>query len=152
MSALTARGRQFAALMAEVFHTKTLMLQGAERIARSAGLTSARWQILGLVARGPAPVAHVARMVGLSRQSVQQIADAMEAEGLVVYLDNPHHRRARLVQPTPKARAALARLRPREVDFANAMGRRHSREALEIAVTLLRQARQDIEAGLRRSA
>jgi hypothetical protein len=54
------------------------------------------------------------------------------------------------VQPTPKARAALARLRPREVDFANAMGRRHSREALEIAVTLLRQARMDIEAGLRR--
>lgn len=150
MPALTARGRQFAALMAEVFRTKTLMLQGAERIARSAGLTSARWQILGLVAREPAPVAHVARLVGLSRQSVQQIADAMEAEGLVVYLDNPHHRRARLVHPTPKARAALARLRPREVDFANAMGRRHSREALEVAVTLLRQARQDIEAGLRR--
>lgn len=150
MPALTARGRQFRALVAEVFRTKVLMLQGAERLARSVGLTSARWQILGLVANGPAPVAHVARMVGLTRQSVQQIADAMEAEGLVVFVENPHHRRAKLLQPTAKAREALARLRPREIDFANAMGRRHSREALETALALLRQTRQDLETGIRR--
>lgn len=146
---LTTRGRQFAELMTEVFRTKILMLQGGERLARSAGLTSARWQILGLVANGPAPVAQVARMVGLTRQGVQQIADAMEVEGLIVYVDNPHHRRARLIQPTPKARAALAKLRPREIDFANVMGRRHTHEALETALTLLRRTRQELETGIR---
>jgi DNA-binding MarR family transcriptional regulator len=149
MPALTERGRLFRALVAEVFRTKILMLQGAERLARSAGLTSARWQILGLIVEGPAPVAHVARLVGLSRQSVQQLADAMEAEGLIGYEANPHHRRAKLMRPTPKARAALARLRPREIDFANAMGRRHPREALDTALALLRRTRQDLEAGIR---
>ena len=150
MPALTARGRQFQALAAEIFRARVLMLQGAERLARSAGLTSARWQILGLVAGGPAPVADVARTIGLTRQSVQQIADAMQAEGLVVYAENPRHRRAKLLQPTAKARKALARLRPREIDFANAMGRRHSREALETALALLRRTRQDLETGIRK--
>jgi DNA-binding MarR family transcriptional regulator len=150
MPALTARGRQFQALAAEIFRARALMLQGAERLARSAGLTSARWQILGLVAGGPAPVADVARVIGLTRQSVQQIADAMEAEGLVVYAENPRHRRARLLQPTAKARKALAKLRPREIDFANAMGRRHSPEALETALALVRRTRQDLETGLRK--
>lgn len=150
MPTLTTRGRQFAELMTEVFRTKILLLQGGERLARSVGLTSARWQILGVVAEGPAPVAHVARRIGLTRQSVQQIADAMKAQELIVYVDNPHHKRARLIQPTPRARAALARLRPREIEFANLMGRRHTDSALEAALTLLRQTRQDLEAGIRR--
>jgi DNA-binding MarR family transcriptional regulator len=152
MPSPTARGRVFAELTAEVFRTKILMLHGAERLARSVGLTSARWQILGVLAHRPAPVAQVARLVGLTRQSVQQTADAMAAEGLVVYADNPHHKRARLIQPTPKAIAALARLRPREIDFANAMGRRHPREALETSLAVLRDTRQALEAGIGRRA
>jgi DNA-binding MarR family transcriptional regulator len=147
---LTRRGRTFAALTTEVFRTKILMLQGAEDLAHTVGLTAARWQILGLVASGAAPVAHVARMLGLTRQSVQQLADAMAADGLIVFADNPHHKRARLIQPTAKALAALARLRPREVAFANLMGGRHTPEKLDTALAVLRQTRLALEAGIRR--
>ena len=94
-------------------------------------------------------VASVARMVGLTRQSVQQTADAMEAEGLITYIENPHHRRAQLMEPTAAARAALARLRPREIDFANLMGRPHTLEALDAALAVLRRTREALEAGIR---
>jgi DNA-binding MarR family transcriptional regulator len=148
MSALTPRGRAFADLLAEVFRAKARTLQGAERVARSAGLTTGRWQILSAVEEVPAPVAHVARQLGVARQSVQQTADAMAREGLIVYSDNPHHKRARLVAMTPQGRAALDALRPRQVEFANLMGRHHSLEALRTATDVLRQTRATLDAGL----
>ena len=68
LSRLTPKGDRFSALTVEVFRTRALMLQGAESLAQSVGLTSAKWQILGMLANGPATVASVARMVGLTRQ------------------------------------------------------------------------------------
>lgn len=150
MVALTRRGRLFSDLTREVFRTRVLMLQGAEALAASVGLTSSRWQILAMVAHGPSPVSQVARMLGLSRQAVQQIADAMEAEGFIIYDDNPDHRRARLMRPTSLGTRALARLRPREIEFANQMGLRHPVEALETALSVLRQTRTVLEAATRR--
>ena len=150
MAELTNRGQCFADLTVEVFRTRVLMLQGAEALAASVGLTSARWQVLGILKSGSASVSQVARLIGLTRQAVQQLADAMEAEHLIVYIDNPHHRRARLMQPSPKAAAALERLRPREIEFANLMGGRHTVAALETALTVLRQTRKALEAGSRR--
>ena len=54
------------------------------------------------------------------------------------------------MEPTPKAAAALERLRPREIEFANLMGRRHSIAALDTARTVLRQTRMALETGSRR--
>jgi DNA-binding MarR family transcriptional regulator len=150
MDTLTPRGRRFSELVAELFRTTTLMLEGAESVAAAVGLTSTKWQILGLVSSAPAPVSHVARAMGRTRQSVQQAADAMRRDGFVDYAPNPHHRRARLMVPTPRALAALARLRPREAAFANQMGRQHSPGALDTALEVLRRTRRALEAGRKR--
>ena len=146
MAVLTPRGRQFSELAAELFRTTTLMLQGGEAVAASAGLTSTKWQILSLVSSAPAPVAHVARAIGRTRQSVQQAADAMASAGFIDYAPNPHHKRARLMVATPKALAALAELGPREIAFANQMGRQHSADALATALEVMRQTRLGLEA------
>ena len=145
MAALTPRGRQFSELAAEMFRTTTLMLQGAEAVAATAGLTSTKWQILSLISSAPAPVAHVARAIGRTRQSVQQAADAMHSEGFIDYAPNPHHKRARLMVATPRALAALAELRPREIAFANQMGRQHPADALATALEVTRQTRLVLE-------
>ena len=60
----------------------------------------------------PLPVAGIAREMGVARQSVQRIADLLVAQGHAEYLDNPGHRRAKLVRPTDAGRAALDRIRP----------------------------------------
>ena len=150
MADLTPRGRRFSELLAEVFRTSTLVLEGAESVAAEAGLTSTKWQILALVSSAPAPVAHVARAMGRSRQSVQQAADALRRDGFVEYAPNPHHRRARLMVPTARALAALTRLRPRETAFANQMGRQHAPAALDMALAVLRRTRLALEAARKR--
>jgi DNA-binding MarR family transcriptional regulator len=144
-SPLTPKGRVYRDILAEVFRLRALMLESAEDLTAPVGLTSARWQILGAIEDEPATVAHVARGLGLTRQAVQETSDAMAREGLVRFLDNPDHKRARLMTPTDKARKALDYLRPRELQFANLMGAPHSLDQLHATLAVLSDSRTMIE-------
>ena len=146
---LTPKGRLFNDILGEVFRLRARLLESAEDIAARAGLTSARWQILGAVEHTPAPVAHVARNLGLTRQAVQETADAMAREGLIEFSDNPDHKRARLMVPTAKARKALDSLKPRQTQFAGLMGGRHSLDELQTTLEVLRKARATLDAAER---
>ena len=146
MDGSAAKGRLFNEILIEVFRLRARLLESSEAIAALAGLTSARWQILGAVEHAPSPVAQVARNLGLTRQSVQETVDAMKRDGLVEFGDNPDHKRARLVAPTAKARKALDMLRPRETQFASLMGSRHSTGELQTTLEVLRKARGTLEA------
>jgi DNA-binding MarR family transcriptional regulator len=146
MDGWTPRGRLFSDILAEVFRLRARLLESAENIAALAGLTSARWQILGAVEHAPASVAHVARTLGLTRQTVQETADAMARDGLIEFHDNPDHKRSRLIVTTAKARKALDVLRPRQTQFAGLMGGRHSLDELQTTLDVLRKARTTLEA------
>lgn len=95
-----------------VFRLNGQFLSVSEELARPAGLTAAWWQVLGAVLREPLPVAGIARAMGITRQSVQRIADLLAAKGLAEYVPNPAHRRAKLLRPTDAGRAAVARIGP----------------------------------------
>ena len=84
----------------------------AEELARPAGLTAAWWQVLGAVLGEPLTVAGIAREMGITRQSVQRVADILAERGLARYLPNPAHRRAKLLTPTEQGRDAIARISP----------------------------------------
>ncbi|KQR98766.1 MarR family transcriptional regulator [Williamsia sp. Leaf354] len=84
----------------------------ADDLAAPAGLTATRWQVLGAVVSEPLPVSQIARDMGITRQSVQRTADLLAHDGLVEYLPNPAHRRAKLVTPTVEGREAMARISP----------------------------------------
>ena len=103
-----------------VFRLNGQFLALAEELARPAGLTAARWQVLGAVLTTPLPVAGIARAMGITRQSVQRLADILVAEGLAEYLPNPSHRRAKLLQPTEAGLAAVRRIDPRHCSIADA--------------------------------
>jgi len=145
MARYTAAGAAFTELVLEVFRSNGLLLAAGERLAEPAGLTSARWQVLGVVDHEPAPVANVARAIGLTRQSVQQTADALEAEGLVEYRENPHHRRAKLIMLTPTGRERLREVEARQMAWANKLGGRVSQEALRTALRALQEVREVLE-------
>ncbi|MFD8795155.1 MarR family winged helix-turn-helix transcriptional regulator [Streptomyces vinaceus] len=95
-----------------VFGLNGRFLAISEELARPAGLTAAWWQVLGAVLHEPLPVAGIARVMGITRQSVQRIADLLAAKGLAEYVPNPAHRRAKLLRPTQEGRAAVARITP----------------------------------------
>src|SRR5215207_5697431 len=141
----SAEGDAFTELVLEVFRLNGLLLAAGDRLAEPSGLTSARWQVLGVVDHAPAPVANVARIMGLTRQTVQTTADALEREGFVEYLDNPHHRRAKLIALTDKGRKALRQVEARQAVWADRIGQSVGQDNLRATVDGLRQARQRLE-------
>lgn len=148
MSISTPQGTALTDLIIEVFRLNGLLLEAGDLLTHPLGLTSARWQILGVVEHAPISVAHVARTMNLARQSVQQTADGLEADGFITYIDNPHHRRSKLMQLTAKGRAALDDLWPRRALWANAVVAELALDELHAAIDLLRALGVRIEASL----
>ncbi|GAA5513189.1 transcriptional activatory protein BadR [Deinococcus carri] len=145
MTHLTAEGAAFTELLLEVFRLHGLLLEAGARLTSPLGLTSARWQVLGVVEHGPVTVSEIGRVMGLARQSVQQQTDALEREGFLTYMDNPRHRRARLVQLTEKGREVAASLIPAQAQWANHIGQVSPPEALRAALETLRVLSERLE-------
>jgi DNA-binding MarR family transcriptional regulator len=141
----SANGGAFTELILAVFRLNGLVLEAGDRLTQPVGLSSARWQVLGVVEHEPTPVAHVARIMGLTRQSVQQTADALAADGFITYTENPHHRRAKLMTITPKGRTALDYVQQRQIDWANQISSPLSLSDLQTAIAVLQQLRETLE-------
>jgi DNA-binding MarR family transcriptional regulator len=71
---------------------------------------------------GPLTVPQIAQMRPTSRQRMQRLADELAAEGLVKFIDNPRHRRSKLVQLTRKGAAHYSELNARLLVIASSMG------------------------------
>lgn len=133
-------------LMLEVFRVNGDLLGAGNRLTKSVGQTSARWQILGAI-RTPQSVAAIARARGLARQSVQRTADLLAADGLVEYADNPAHRRAKLVRLTPLGQELLDEITRAQIAWSNRLAEAMPAGETEIrqALAVLRQLRTELE-------
>jgi DNA-binding MarR family transcriptional regulator len=94
-------------LVAEVFELAGALRRDGERIAKRAGQTQARWQVMWIAATGRFSVAMIARRLGITRQSVQRVADAIVADGLASFEPNPDHQRSPLLILTDTGQTAL---------------------------------------------
>ncbi|MGW0042366.1 MarR family winged helix-turn-helix transcriptional regulator [Rhodococcus sp. NPDC003348] len=121
------------------FRLNGQFLAVAEDLARPVGLTAAWWQVLGAVLTRPLSVADIAREMGITRQSVQRIADLLVTRGLAEYQENPAHRPAKLVSPTPDGRRAVSAIDPAHADFAGRLVEAFGREELADALAALRR-------------
>ncbi|WP_225726075.1 MULTISPECIES: MarR family winged helix-turn-helix transcriptional regulator [unclassified Nocardia] len=129
--------RLFSTAAITTFKLNGQFLAIAEALARPAGLTAAWWQVLGAVLHTPLPVAGIAREMGITRQSVQRIADLLVDKGLAEYRDNPAHRRAKLVAITDAGRAAIARITPRHAVLADRLATELGAEQFALTVDVL---------------
>ncbi|HEX8832000.1 MAG TPA: MarR family transcriptional regulator [Longimicrobium sp.] len=141
----SAAGDALTELLLRVFRLNGLFLSEAEEIARPTGLTPARWQVLGAVLQQPRTVSGIARVMGLTRQSVQRLADALAEAGITEYVDNPAHRRAKLVQPTAAGWAAIEVIRPRQYAWTHRVTAEISAEELRAAVATMERVIESIE-------
>ena len=120
----TAAGAVLTNLIIPVIQLEAHFSRAGETIAAAGGQTLARWLTLEMVAEQPATVAQVARKLGLTRQSVQRIADLLEEDGLTEYVDNPAHQTSRLLRLRPRGRQILNRIQAAQRTWANTVGAR----------------------------
>jgi DNA-binding MarR family transcriptional regulator len=136
----------FSELVVEVFRVNGLALAAGDRLTRPLGLTSARWQVMGVVDHAPSPIAHIARAMGLTRQSVRETADALVRDGFATYQDNPHHRTAKLLALSDAGQKALREIEARHAVWASQLGRKLGLAGLQAAVAELQRTREALEA------
>jgi DNA-binding MarR family transcriptional regulator len=134
-------GRLLTALMLETFRLNGRLLAAGDRLVAEAGLTSARWQVLGAIALAgqPLTVAQAARNMGLTRQAVQRVANDLETFALVKFIPNPNHCRAKLVALTVEGEAAYAAAMARHHPWVEGLAAGLDPAAIEAATRLMAQ-------------
>ncbi|TGN07085.1 MarR family winged helix-turn-helix transcriptional regulator [Leptospira ilyithenensis] len=145
MSKISSSGKVFSEIILEVFRINRLLLDFGDRITEPVGLSSTKWQVLGVVEHGPAPVPQIARIMGLTRQAVQQTANSLEEEGMIRFTDNPHHIRAKLLNITPKGRKALDYVQSEQKDWANRISEKHGLDQLKTLQKELLAIKESLE-------
>ena len=95
---------------------------------------------------GPLTVPQIAQMRPTSRQRMQRLADELAAEGLVRFVDNPKHRRSKLVQLTARGEKRYRDLGARLLAIASTMGATLSEAEVRRATDIVRQLSEDVKA------
>jgi DNA-binding MarR family transcriptional regulator len=88
---------------------------------------------------GPLTVPQIAKMRPTSRQRMQRLADELAAEGLVEFMDNPRHRRSKLVRLTMKGHTRYRQLNARLLEIGSTMGAGLSAEEIRKSVEIVRR-------------
>jgi DNA-binding MarR family transcriptional regulator len=135
----TPDGDAFAALSIAVLRLSAHLQAEGDALAKPAGQTSARWQVLAAADHAPMSVAEAARALGLARQGVQRIANLLEGEGLIAYRTNPVHQRAKLMVLTEAGKRALADISARQAVWADEHGAIYGEERLRQAASLINE-------------
>lgn len=95
---------------------------------------------------GPLTVPQIAQMRPTSRQRMQRLADELAAEGLVKFIENPKHRRSKLVELTRKGNARYSELNARLLVIASTMGSALSEAEVRKTIESVRQLSYDLKA------
>src|SRR5215467_1526441 len=94
---------------------------------------------------GPLTVPQIARMRPTSRQRMQRLADELAAEGFVEFIDNPRHRRSKLVRLTRKGHARYRELSARLVEIASTMGADFGEADIHKTTEIVRQLSDEVK-------
>jgi DNA-binding MarR family transcriptional regulator len=105
------------------------------------------WGFLhSLATDGPQTVPALARARPVSRQHIQAIANEAAAEGLVVFVANPRHKRSKLVALTEQGRALHAELTHRLAALSIELARGMDAAELETAARVLSEIKRRLAA------
>lgn len=143
----TQQGKLYTEIVLEIFKLSGLLVTEGDALAKEVGLTSARWKVLGALANAgfPMTVSQIAHVMGQARQSVQRLSDEMEKAGFLVYEDNPHHKKAKLVAMTPKGKDVFLSLEQKQIPWANENAAEIEIPDLKIALDTLKKTVQKLD-------
>jgi DNA-binding MarR family transcriptional regulator len=94
---------------------------------------------------GPLTVPQIAQMRPTSRQRMQRLADELAAEGLVEFIDNPKHRRSKLVRLTPPGLARYNELSSGLLSTSSTLGEAIEEADIRRTVEVVRRLSHDVQ-------
>ncbi|MDP1835747.1 MAG: MarR family transcriptional regulator [Chlamydiales bacterium] len=137
---------RLSAMALTTFALNGLFLAVAEELAAPAGLTAARWQVLGAVLKEPLTQSEIARRMGITRQSVRRTSLQLVEEGMLHFISNPSSRKAMLLQLTDKGYAAVHKISPQHAAFAKLLEERVGKDQMVKILDAMTALRDTLEA------
>ena len=117
---MDTNGEVFTKIALEIFKVSGLLNNEGDKITEEFGLSSARWKVMGAIEKSTdlVTVSQISRIMGQSRQATQRVVDVMVKDELVAWLDNPNHKKAKLVELTDKGKQTYNLLDKKQVVWA----------------------------------
>jgi DNA-binding MarR family transcriptional regulator len=96
----------------------------------------------GIELRGPQTVPQMARARPVSRQHIRAAMAPLLAQDLIELVDNPQHKRSKIVQLTPKGIKRLEQINRREKAFFDRLSAAFDARDVEAAARVIRSIRE----------
>jgi DNA-binding MarR family transcriptional regulator len=128
------RAEEAERLVEDVLECAGALRRYGDALTRPLGQTEVRWAVLSVLSGGARTVPQVARRLGVTRQSVQRVANLLAAEELIESVTNPDNARSPLFRLSRRGEEVLAAIK-------RAADPWHRRVGEEISLEDLRQAR-----------
>ncbi|WP_215407054.1 MarR family winged helix-turn-helix transcriptional regulator [Vibrio gigantis] len=138
---MDTNGEVFTKIALEIFKVSGLLNAEGDKLTEELGLSSARWKVMGAIEKsdGLVTVSQIARIMGQSRQATQRVTDIMVKDGLLTWLDNPNHKKAKLVNMTEKGKEAYVLLDKKQEVWAESGAEGIERDELDKALITLKK-------------
>lgn len=133
------KAQRLTELILSIFQLNGALVDWGDTFSTPAGLTSARWQMLGALALAGQPLTapQIAASMGVTRQGAQKQLNLLAQSGLVEPRDNPQHKRSPLFALTPQGQQAYASVDKRWRDHAVQTASAFSSAELDVTARVL---------------
>ena len=142
----TEAGAALTDVIVATFRLNGRLMDIAQQLAGAGGLTATEWRVLGGVLDEPHSVAEIGRLMGMTRQGVQRVADQLVDRGLAEYRPNLAHRRAKLLACTEPGNWAIRQIALVQRPWADQIAADIGADELQDTVTTMRRTLAALEA------
>jgi DNA-binding MarR family transcriptional regulator len=140
-----ANGALMSDLIRELVFTYFRLRAAGDELAIRYGQSTGKWGMMrSLREGGPQSVSQIARSRPVARQGVQRMANELARDGLIEFVDNPTHLRAKLMKLTRKGEKILTGLHESELRWTGGFARRFNRRDIEKAMEVVRALRNTL--------
>ena len=122
------------------------MRRAAEEMMKEGAQSSGRRSVLkGLANSGPQTVPHMARVRAVSRQHIQKLVNGLLEDELVELIENPAHKRSRLVRITNAGKTVAEATAEREASILPELSRGIALDDIQTATSVLKRLKAAFE-------
>lgn len=142
----TPEGDALFEFLSELNLTFFKMRAAGKQVDTASGWGSGTWALLrSLQIDGPQTVPALARQRRVARQRVQAVVDDLIAEGHLELIENPRHKRSKLVQLTGPGHNHIRAMTEQIKDMADILGVGLDMDAMKDGASLLQTLQKRLE-------